>query len=157
MQDNKTEKMICDLKELITNAINLFMEKFEIVQNEIQNINKRLDEHEEQQRKDFEQVNQRLDKIEARFDEHEKQQRKDFEKVYEKFNQIEARFDEHEDKQRNDLVLLEHNLFERTGALFDAWKIDEDRAKEIKIKFSSIDNILENYHYRIAALESKQN
>ena len=139
MQDNKTEKMICDLKELITNTINLFMEKFEIVQNEIQNINRRLD------------------KIEERLDEHEEQQRKDFEKVNQRLDKIEARFDEHEDKQRNDLVLLEHNLFERTGALFDAWKIDEDRAKEIKIKFSSIDNILENYHYRIAALESKQN
>ena len=139
MQDNKTEKMICDLKELITNAINLFMEKFEIVQNEIQNINRRLDEHEEQQRKDFEQVYEKFNQIDARFD------------------KIEARFDEHEDKQRNDLVLLEHNLFERTGALFDAWKIDEDRAKEIKIKFSSIDNILEKHHYRIAALESNQN
>jgi len=65
------------------------------------------------------------------------------------------RFDEHEEKQRLDFARLEHVMYERTSALFDAREVSLDEDKNLYKKLKSLERVLDKHHYRITELESK--
>jgi len=131
VSDERIEYLFSNLKDFMIDKFN--------------QLEKRFDEHEKQQKIDFE-------KLEKRFDEHEKQQEIDMKQLEER---IMKRFDEHEEKQRLDFARLEHVMYERTSALFDAREVSLDEDKNLYKKLKSLERVLDKHHYRITELESK--
>ena len=135
MSDERMEYLFSNLKDFMIDKFN--------------QLEKRFDEHEMQQRIDFENLEKKINK---RFQEHEKQQEIDMKQLEER---IMKRFDEHEEKQRLDFARLEHVMNERTSALFDAREVSLDEDENLYKKFKSLERVLDKHHYRITELESK--
>ena len=78
-------------------------------------------------------------------------------KLKKEINELNEKFNKHEEEQRLNFVKLEDMLFDRTGALFDGYEVNQDSYKELEEKINSIYSILDKYAYRIEKLESKAN
>ena len=139
MNEEKIQNMFTELKQFM-------ISNFEVINQRIEKLDKKIEEK-------FENLEKRIVILEQKVEELEKR----VVIIESTLGKLKKDFEEHVNEQRLNLASLEHTLYERTGALFDAYDVNKNSDKKIKDEIKSLYNILEKHAYRLKKLESKIN